>query len=531
MKVVTAQEMRNIDIQTIEETGIPGIVLMENAGMGIVHAVEEKRSDPRLFPRASSFPCPFRVSIFAGRGNNGGDGVVIARHLFNRGYDVTIYLISEPDKLTGDALINLKIAQNIQIPMEVMLSEDQLADYKHQIVASDLLIDAIFGTGLKGAVIGFPASVIDFLNLSGVPIVAVDLPSGLEADTGRVEGACIRASLTVTMALPKRGLLLYPGANFVGELQVADIGVSHEVVESQDIRVDQPQASEIASLLPVRQRDAHKGDFGKALILAGSEGYTGAAALTSEAALRTGAGLVTLGIPYSLNAIMEVKLTEVMTRPLPETESLSLASVARDEIMELVGGLDAVALGPGLSRDPETVSLIQELCRGIHIPKVIDADGLNALAEDRDILKDLGSQAILTPHPGEMSRLMGCSISDIQSDRIGVAQRFAEENGVVLVLKGAPTVAADPQGMVYINSTGNSGLASGGTGDVLTGAIAGFLAQGLDAIDAAILGVYVHGLAGDLAAIAQGEAGMLAGDVLRHLPVAIQRLNEDSSLL
>ncbi len=524
MKVVTAQEMRNIDTQTINETGIPGIVLMENAGMGVVHAME-KRREPRLFPDTSSSSRPLHISIFAGKGNNGGDGLVIARHLVNRGHDVIIYLISEPDEFTGDALTNLKIAQNMQIPMEIMLSEDQLADCEHQIVTSDLLIDAIFGTGLKGAVIGFPANVIDLLNLSSVPIVAVDLPSGLEADTGKVEGSCIRAALTVTMALPKRGLLLYPGADFVGELQVVDIGVPHEVMESQNIHVNLIQASEAAKLLPVRRRDAHKGSFGKALVLAGSAGLTGAAALASEAALRVGAGLVTLGIPESLNAVMEVKLTEVMTRPLPETESQSLAFRARDEIMDLVDGLDVVALGPGLSRSPETVSLVQQLCREIQIPKVIDADGLNALAEDRDVLKDLAPQTILTPHPGEMARLMGCSISDVQSDRIGVAQDFAKENEIVLVLKGAPTVTADPQGMVYLNSTGNPGLASGGTGDVLTGAIAGFIAQGLDVIDAAILGVYVHGLAGDLAAEAQGEAGMLAGDVLRHLPAAIQRLS------
>ncbi|MFC1713947.1 NAD(P)H-hydrate dehydratase [Candidatus Poribacteria bacterium] len=526
MKVVTAQEMRNIDTQAINETGIPGIVLMENAGVGVVHVIEGRRCDSRLFPGTSS--CPLRISIFAGKGNNGGDGLVIARHLINRGHDVTIYLISEPDDFTGDALTNLKIAQNMQIPIEIMLSEDQLADCEHQIIASDLLIDAIFGTGLKGAIVGFPANVIDFLNRSGVPIVAVDLPSGLEADTGRVEGSCIRATLTVAMALPKRGLLLYPGAGFVGELQIADIGIPYEVMESQNIQVDQPQASDIATLLPIRRRDAHKGSFGKALILAGSVGFTGAAALASEAALRIGAGLVTLGIPESLNTVMEVKLTEVMTRPLPETESQSLASEARDEIMDLVDGLDVVALGPGLSRDPETVSLVRQLCREIRIPKVIDADGLNALAEDRDVLKDLSSQTILTPHPGEMARLMGCSISDVQSDRIGVAQDFAKENGIVLVLKGVPTVTTDPLGMVYLNSTGNPGLASGGTGDVLTGAIAGLLAQGLDAIDAAILGVYVHGLAGDLAAEAQGEAGMLAGDVLRHLPAAIQQLSRSN---
>jgi len=517
MKVVTAEEMRNIDMQTINAVGIPGVVLMENAGTGVVDAIEEwfsVESPGRRLP----------VSIFVGKGNNGGDGLVIARHLTNRGYDIRTYLMAEADKFTGEALVNLQIARNMGLPMEFILSEEQLEEHKAEIAASGLLVDAIFGTGLKGAVRGFAAGVIDFMNSTGIPILAVDLPSGLEASTGKTEGACIRAALTVTMALPKRGLLLYPGANFVGDLQVVDIGVPPEVVESQDVSVNLVQASHAAELLPARPRDGHKGHFGKVLILAGSVGFTGAAAMTSEAALRVGAGLVTLGIPESLNAVMEVKLTEVMTRPLPETDFQSLASDAWDTIMALLDGIDVVALGPGLSTVPETVALVQSLCGEIHVPKVIDADGLNALAADKDSLRGLGADTILTPHPGEMARLMGCSISDVQSDRIGAAQSFAGEYGIILVLKGAPTVIADPDGTVYLNSTGNPGLASGGTGDVLTGAIAGFLAQGLSAIDAAVLGVYIHGLAGDLAAAAQGEAGMLAGDVLNNLPGAILRL-------
>ena len=544
MKVVTAEEMRNIDMKAIQEMGIPGVVLMENAGLGVVHAIEEgwggrgaggQRGREKW--RFTESPCPpvvlsprrrVAVSIFVGKGNNGGDGLVVARYLANKGYDVKTYVMAEPDKFTGDALTNLQIAQNMRLPLEFILSEEQLEVHKGQIAASDLLVDSIFGTGLRGAVRGFAANVIDFLNSTSLPIVAIDLPSGLEANTGKVEGPCIRAALTVTMALPKRGLLLYPGADFVGRLEVADIGIPREVVESLNVPVNLIRTSEAAKLLPARPRDAHKGTFGKVLVLAGSVGFTGAAAMTSEAALRVGAGLVTLGIPRSLNAIMEMKLTEVMTHPLSETESLTLASGAWDEIIELLNSADVVALGPGLSRVPETVSLVQSLCRQIRIPKVIDADGLNALAENRGIMKELGPQTILTPHPGEMARLIGCSIYDVQSDRINIARDFAKENSVILVLKGAPTVTADPQGLVYLNTTGNPGLASGGTGDVLTGAIAGFLAQGADATDAAVLGVYVHGLAGDLAAMVQGEAGLLAQDVLHHLPRAIQRLRASS---
>lgn len=517
MKVVTSEEMRNIDMQTIQEIGIPGVVLMENAGLGVVHAISER------------WDCPIAVSIFVGRGNNGGDGLVVARHLANRGYDVKTYVMAEPEKFTGDALVNLQIARNMHLLMEFILSEEQLEAHKERIAASDLLVDAIFGTGLKGAVRGFAASVIEFINSTGLPVVAIDLPSGLDANTGKVEGPCIRADLTVTMALPKRGLLLYPGADFVGELKVADIGFPGQVVDSQNISVNLVQESDAARLIPSRPRDAHKGTFGKVLVLAGSLGFTGAAAMASEAALRVGAGLVTLGIPRSLNPIMAVKLTEVMTRPLPETEALTLAASTYDDILKLISDADVVAIGPGISRNPETASLVQNLCKEMQKPKVIDADGLNALSENREILKNLGPKTILTPHPGEMARLMGCPISHIQSDRIGIAQNFAKENGLVLVLKGAPTVTADPQGSVYINSTGNPGLASGGTGDVLTGAIAGFLAQELDITDAAILGVYVHGLAGDLAAMARGEAGMLAGDVSYQLPRAIQEIKDENN--
>ena len=511
MKVVTSEEMRNIDAKTMQ-IGIPGVVLMENAGLGVVNAIERK------------FAGAENISVFVGRGNNGGDGLVVARHLTNRGYNVRTYVMAEPDKFTGDALTNLQIAQNMRLPLEYILAEEQLEVHKGRIAASDLIVDAIFGTGLTGAVRGFAAKVIELLNSTGLPIIAVDLPSGLDANAGKVEGQCIRAALTVTMGLPKRGLFLYPGASYVGELQVADIGVPQSVVESQGISVELLQAAEMAKFLPVRPRDAHKGLFGKVFVLAGSVGFTGAAAMTGESALRVGAGLVTLGVPRSLNDIMEVKLTEVMTLPLPETEFQTLASNAHDGILRFVSGADVLALGPGLSRNPETSSLVRSICGEVRIPKVIDADGLNALAEDRVILKQLGSQTVLTPHPGEMARLMNCSIPDIQSDRIGVAQNFAKENGVVLVLKGVPTVIADPHGNVYLNTTGNPGLASGGTGDVLTGAIAGFIAQGLSVMEAAMLGVYIHGLAGDMAAKDLGEAGMLAGDVIHHLPGAIRRL-------
>jgi len=511
MKAVTGEEMRSIDRHTIESIGIPGPVLMENAGLEVVRAIVDK------YP-----PCT--VSIFVGKGNNGGDGLVIARHLTYRGYKVKTYIMAEPEKFTGDALLNLKIAQNLCLPMEFILSSEQLDAYEMEIAASHLLVDAIFGTGLKGAVSGFAGDVISFINSTGLPVIAVDLPSGLEADTGKVQGPCIHAAITVTMALPKRGLLLYPGANFVGELKVVDIGIPEPAIDSFNIDVNVVTEHDAAKLVPDRPRNAHKGTFGKALIIAGAPGFTGAAAMTTEAALRIGAGLVTLGIPESLNQIMEIKLTEAMTKPLPETEQQTLSHQAKEEIKGFIESADVVALGPGLSRNPETVSLVQDLCKEIRIPKVIDADGLNALADNKAILEKLGQNTILTPHPGEMARLVGRSISDIQSDRIEISRNFAVENSVILVLKGAPTIIAAPDGTIYLNTTGNPGMASGGTGDVLTGAITGLIAQGLSLTDAAVLGVYIHGLAGDMAAAQKGEAGMLAGDVLENLPQAMKRL-------
>ena len=515
MKVVTANEMRNIDSQTINELGIPGIVLMENAGLGVVRAIE------REFP-VSKF---IKVSIFSGKGNNGGDGLVIARHLANKGYHVITYLLSEPDRFSGDALTNLQIAQKMQLPLELILSDDHLEKHKAVISQGNLIVDAIFGTGLSGSVRGYAGNLIEFLNKTNIPIIAVDLPSGLDADFGRMYGPCIHASFTVTMALPKRGLLLYPGANFVGKLEVVDISIPESVIESQNIPINLLNESQVAELLPPRPKDGHKGLFGRVLIIAGSIGLTGAATMASQSALRVGAGLVTLGIPESLNPIMEVKLTEAMTLPLYETEDQTIAMKAYDRIMQLINNIDVVAIGPGLSRNHETATLVCKLCRDINVPKVIDADGLNALAEYRDILKELGENAVLTPHPGEMARLIDKPISEIQADRINIALNFAKENKVVLVLKGVPTVVATPQGKVFLNMTGNPGMASGGTGDVLTGTISGFIAQGLDVKEAAILGTYVHGLAGDLASINNGEAGMIAGDLIEQLPKAIQKLS------
>ncbi len=517
MKVVTAAQMRQIDKDTIEGIGIPGIVLMETAGGEIVRLIE------RHYPTAQ------RIGVFVGKGNNGGDGLVIARQLAHAGREVNIFLVSPAESFTGEALTNLHIAKNLGLQIEEILTD--VASIRT--LRCELLIDAIFGTGLRGAVRESIANVIDAINDLPIPILAVDLPSGLDADTGHPLGTCVQADRTITIGLPKRGLLVHPGAELAGKLEVVDIGFPQQVIDAQNIKVHWTTEKDAVAWIPLRSPASYKGSYGRVLVVAGSTGMTGAAALTSEAALRAGAGLVTLAIPKSLNPILEVKLSEVMTLPLPETEIGSLAESATASILEYAENTKSVlAIGPGLSQHPETVKLVHQLVKenreqGLDLRMVIDADGLNALAQATDLISLLGMEAVLTPHPGEMARLTNISISTLESNRIGTAEEFANQHGVTLVLKGAPTVTAYPNANTWINSTGNPGMATAGMGDVLTGIIAGLMAQNMPSEKAAVLGVYLHGLAGDLAAEALGMHGLIAGDVLQAVPQAISSLIPD----
>lgn len=518
MKVVTAAEMRRIDQDTIEGTGIPGIVLMETAGSAIVRAIKRH------------YPTCQRIGIFAGKGNNGGDGIVIARQLAHIGRDVSLFLVSPQDSFTGEADINLQIAKRLGLRIEEILTDTGFygtGDVPTTLASCELLIDAIFGTGLRGAVRSPIASVINAINSLPIPVLSVDLPSGLDADTGHPLGTCVQADRTVTIGLPKRGLLMHPGAELAGKLEVVDIGFPQQVVDAQDIKVHWTTATQASQWVPPRPLASHKGSYGRVLVVAGSTGMTGAAALASEAALRAGAGLVTLATPKHLNPILEGLLPEVMTLPLPETEAGSLAISATSAILEFTEKTKSVlAIGPGLSQHPETVSLVHQLIRenreqGLGLRMVIDADGLNALAQDRNIFSLLDRETVLTPHPGEIARLTGASVSTLEKDRIHTTQQFASEHSLTLVFKGVPTVSADANGDAWINSTGNPGMATGGMGDVLTGVIAGLIAQGIASEKAAALGVYLHGLAGDIAAEALGKHGLIASDVLKAVPQAI----------
>ena len=522
MRVVTAAEMRQIDQHTIEGIGIPGIVLMETAGSAIVHALQQH------------YPTCKRIGILAGKGNNGGDGIVIARQLAHIGHNVHLFLVSPSDSFTGEAAVNLQIAQNLELRIDEILTEAAPRTEKgvplNHITSCELLVDAIFGTGLHGEVREPIATLINTINNLSIPILSVDLPSGLDADTGSPLGTCVRADRTVTIGLPKRGLLIHPGAEFAGKLEVVDIGFPEQVIDAQNIKVHWTTAAAASEWVPSRPSASHKGTYGRVLVIAGATGMTGAAALASKAALRAGAGLVTLATPKHLNPILEGLLPEVMTLPLSETDAGSLAVSAISTILEFAEKTKSVlAIGPGLSQNPETVTLVHQLVRenqeqGLGLRMVIDADGLNALAQATELIPLLGKDAVLTPHPGEMARLTNTSVSTLELDRISTAQQFANEQGVTLVFKGAPTVIGTPNGDVWINSTGNPGMATGGMGDVLTGIIAGLMAQGVLSEQAGALGVYVHGLAGDIVSERLGAHGLIASDVLEAVPEAVASL-------
>ena len=530
MKVVTATEMRQIDQDTIEGIGIPGIVLMETAGSAIVRAIEQHYQTCQ------------RIGIFAGKGNNGGDGIVIARQLAHIGRDVHLFLVSPQENFTGEAQTNLQIAKRLTAsfglqttPKGGLRIEEILTGtgfygtgtVPTTLASCELLIDAILGTGLRGTVRDPIATIINAINRLPTPVLSVDLPSGLDADTGHPLGTCIQADRTVTIGLPKRGLLMHPGAELTGKLEIADIGFPAQVVDAQDIKVNWTSATQATQWMPPRPLSSHKGSYGRVLVVAGSTGMTGAAALASEAALRAGAGLVTLATPKHLNPILEGLLPEVMTLPLSETDAGSLAVSATSTILEFAEKTKSIlAIGPGLSQHPETVSFVHHLIRenrerGLDLRMVIDADGLNALAQDRETLSLLNSDVVFTPHPGEMARLTNTAVRTLEKDRIRTVQQFASEHGVTLVFKGAPTVTGTPNGNLWVNSTGNPGMATGGMGDVLTGIIAGLMAQGISSESAAALGVYLHGLAGNIAAETSGMHGLIASDVLKAVPEAI----------
>lgn len=510
MKLVTAAEMRELDRQAIEEYGIPGAVLMENAGRATVGEMLH----------AWGGVTGKRYAVFCGKGNNGGDGLVIARHLHNRGAKVAVWIFSEDMK--GDAGVNLGIARKMGLDVRTVSQglSSETASVRH----ADCVVDAIFGTGLTSELAGLYADVAGMINANAARVLSVDMPSGVDSDKGRIMGTAVRADMTVTFGLPKRGLYLYPGAQMAGDIKVADISIPARAVDAAKVKARLLTPDMVRGLVPPRGPESHKGTFGHLFILAGSVGKTGAAVLAARAALRSGVGLVTVGVPESLNDIFEEKLTEAMTLPLPETAERTLAPEGLDKIIAALDGKTALALGPGISTNGGTLALVTELIPRVKLPMLIDADGLNILAMEDGPLRELTVPVVLTPHPGEMGRLLGVLAREVQADRPAAAVDLAREYGVTVVLKGARTLIGLPGGEFYINPTGNPGMATAGTGDVLTGVIGSFMAQGLEAADAAAVGVYLHGLAGDMAAAERGQAGLIAGDIVDALQGSISKI-------
>jgi hydroxyethylthiazole kinase-like uncharacterized protein yjeF len=513
MRVLNSAQMREADRRTIEDIGIPSLVLMENAGRQVVAAMETVHSD--LLER--------HVAVLCGRGNNGGDGFVIARTLLQRGIDVSVFLLGRVADVRGDARTNLEILGRLGLTVIEVADGQAWELHFSELSDCNLIVDAIFGTGLNAPITGLIQTVVADVNASGIPVVSVDLPSGLSADSAEPIGDSIEAGVTVTIAAPKLPLVLPPAETRAGDVVIADIGIPSALLESLDgPRVALLTKPAMRDLINPRTADTHKGDYGRVLLVAGSPGKTGAANLAAQGALRSGAGLVTVATPVSCQAIVGAMAPEYMTEALPETDE-GLDADAVERVLELAR--DVVAVGPGLGQAPATRDFVIRLVDRATMPLVIDADGLNAFSAEPDRLAGReGRDVIITPHTGEMARLVGMSANEVQSSRLEIAQNFALAHHVYVVLKGHRTLIATPDGKIFINPTGNPGMATGGTGDVLTGMIAAWLAQLLDAEAACKLAVYLHGMAGDLAEADEGEVSMTAGDVAGHIGDAILEL-------
>jgi NAD(P)H-hydrate epimerase len=518
MYIVTAQQMKDMDRLTIESFGLPGIVLMENAARGATDALFRHFSNVRNL----------KVGVAAGHGNNGGDGFVIARYLASAGVSVEVYLLSDRKKVRGDAAANLRLLDGMKVPVNEVNDARRFKSYRNGMRGCELWVDAMLGTGLTSNVRGLFKQMIALLNDAQTPVLAVDIPSGLDSDTGKPCGACVHAAVTVTFGLPKIGHVVLPGSEFVGKLEIVDIGIPPAVVDEVAPNHYLLTQQMIMGAFQARDAQSHKGTTGHLLVIGGSPGKTGAAIMTSQAAMRVGTGLVTLGLPKSLNVAVESQLTEVMTEPLPENADQTLGLSAHQKILRQLERKNGLAIGPGMGAANSTRNLVRKLIQASHVPVVIDADGLNALVGSLSFLKKLKVPVVLTPHPGEMARLVGKTSSEVQKDRIAEARRFAVAHGVHVVLKGAKTVIAHPDGAVFINPTGNPGMASGGMGDVLTGIISGLMVQGLPVWEAVNAGVYLHGLAADALARSMGPMGFLASDLIDILPGQINGLGDDN---
>ncbi|MBN1223890.1 MAG: NAD(P)H-hydrate dehydratase [Candidatus Aminicenantes bacterium] len=515
MKVLTSQQMREIDRKAIEDIGIIGPILMENAGRQIFLEIMKR------FPDVEKE----KILIVAGKGNNGGDGFVVARHLHNRGACPRVILLSEKKELRGDAALNAAIVGRMGIAVSEAPTEKSWALHKKKLKQSTLVVDAIFGTGLAKPARGHYASAIEDINKSKAFIVAVDIPSGLSSDSHQIIGPCVRADLTVCMAAPKIAHIFTPAEECIGELVIADIGLPPALLSDSGLKLELVEKEDIKVYFKPRKRNGHKGSYGHLFILSGSTGKTGASIMAGKAALKMGAGLVTVGTPQSCLPIVARGMVELMTEPLAETLEGTFSAAALPRALELLEGKDALMMGPGISTNESTADFVCTLLPRIKVPIVLDADALNILAEKPDLLKKLKKTAVITPHPGEFARLLGLSTKEVLDRKLDLVPQYAKEFGVIVVLKSYRTLIAIPDGRVYINPTGNPGMATAGSGDVLSGMIASMLIQEKNPLLAVLAAVYIHGLSGDLGVLKLGEKPLTASNLIGFFPAAIKKLN------
>ena len=512
MKIALVKEMQQMDKLAVERYGIPEILLMENAGLAACRAMAEALEG---LPGKT-------ICVLAGSGNNGGDAFAAIRHMANQGARIKAFLVGSAAHLKPSAAMNRDICLKMGVEVQALEAERDWDKVQLVLRFADGVLDGILGTGFNGPLRESVERLIGLVNASGRPVVAIDVPSGVNADTGAVASDAVRAAVTVALGLPKPGLLLCPGASYVGRLVVDGIGMPAALLADKGIQQDYLDRELAAALLPARARDVHKGSVGRVLVVAGSRGMTGAAVLASRAVLRAGAGIATLSVAESLHDILEVKLTEVMTRPMPETEPGVLGLAALDELTLLSMEYDVLLLGPGIGRAEETGKLVRQLAAAAECQLVLDADALYAYRGHTEELKSLHQPPVLTPHLGELAGLLAIPVAELRADLLARCRRAARDWNAVLAVKSECTAVVYPDGRAYFTSTGNPGMATAGAGDVLAGTIAGLWKQALPGT-APLAGVYLHGLAGDLAAAYKAE-GLIAGDILEHLPKARRTL-------
>jgi hydroxyethylthiazole kinase-like uncharacterized protein yjeF len=509
MKISSVQEMRNLDKRAIEQFDIPDVILMENAGQAVYFVIHNEFGIKGK-----------RFIVFCGGGNNGGDGFVVARKLVSNGGFVTVFLLGDAEKLTGCAKDNFDIISTLPIQIERLTSIEEIAP---TLLYCDAVVDAIFGTGLTRNIEGIYKEVIELINGSDVTTFSVDIPSGVNGDTGQIMGSAVHADYTITFGLPKLGNVLFPGFDLCGKLHVTHISFPPSLYDADTIKI----ATNDPLPIPERQDDTHKGSYGKVLFIAGSSHYLGAPYFSALSFLKAGGGLSYLASPESITNFLANKGSEIVFAPQKETDKGSLSIKAKDDLLEFADKVDMVVMGPGLSLHEETQELVRELAPLINKPLIIDGDGITAISTDIDMISKRKEVTMLTPHFGEMSRMVKTDISEIQNNRVSVLRKTCKELNAIVILKGAHTLIGYPDDHIFINLSGNPGMATAGSGDVLVGTIAAMFGAGFSIEESTRMGVFIHGLAGDIAMRDIGENGIIAGDIMHYLPEAIRYLQEN----